>query len=89
MIKYKVRKHTIDYCKEKRRNQNQEINNLQMKMNELEIKLGGTSDETIKNEYYNHKNRLNTIEQENAEGAIIRSRVKWLEEGEKCTQYFF
>ena len=89
MIKYKVRKHTIDYCKEKRRNQNQEINNLQMKMNELEIKLGETSDETIKNENYYHKNRLNTIEQENAEGAIIRSRVKWLEEGEKCTQYFF
>ena len=32
---------------------------------------------------------LDKIYEEKARGAFIRSRRKWLEQGEKCTKYFF
>lgn len=39
---------------------------------------------------YEHlKSRLNDISMEKSKGAIIRSRAKWIEDGEKPTKYFF
>lgn len=35
------------------------------------------------------QNRLDNIYRKKAEGAFIRSRTKWLEEGEQCSSYFF
>lgn len=35
------------------------------------------------------QNRLNEIYREKAEGAFVRSRWKWLEEGQQNTAYFF
>ena len=46
-------------------------------------KLGTTSDNSTNTEYYECKERLMEIEKVKAEGAIIRSKVKFIEEGEK------
>ena len=53
------------------------------------MKLGITSDSNISNEYYTCKERLRELEEHKANGIIIRSKVQWLEKGEKSTQYFF
>ena len=42
----------------------------------------------LKGEYYQGKEKLTLIEENKAKGSIVRSRVKWLEHGEKGTQYF-
>ena len=39
-------------------------------------------------EYINTKNNLEKYYDYVTEGMIIRSRVKWYEDGEKCTKYF-
>uniref|UniRef100_A0A3B3CA37 Reverse transcriptase domain-containing protein n=1 Tax=Oryzias melastigma TaxID=30732 RepID=A0A3B3CA37_ORYME len=35
------------------------------------------------------QSELNKVYEEKARGAFVRSRRKWLEQGEKCTKYFF
>ena len=43
----------------------------------------------IDNEYYACNELLMKLEERKAKGVTIRSKVRWLEEGERCTQYFF
>ena len=41
------------------------------------------------NEYDNLKAELQQIYEAKAKGAILRSKVRWVEQGEKSTKYFF
>ena len=45
--------------------------------------------ETTKNELNKIRNSLKEIGDCKLKGAIIRSRVKWIEEGEKSSKYFY
>jgi len=40
-------------------------------------------------EYEYLKNELKSLYEKKAEGAIFRHKVRWIEEGEKPTKYFF
>ena len=40
-------------------------------------------------EYDNLKTELQRIYEANGKGAILRSKVRWVEQGEKPTKYFF
>lgn len=53
----------------------------------LSEKTDPTSDEVEELAYL--QTELDKIYEEKARGAFIRSRRKWLEQGEKCTKYFF
>ena len=43
----------------------------------------------MSNEYHACKDRFMELEEAKATGMIIRSKVKFLEQGEKSTKYFF
>ena len=49
----------------------------------LEMKLGTASGNNADNEYYKCKERILEIEKVKSKGAIIRSKVKFLGEGER------
>ena len=53
------------------------------------MQLGNNPTDDAKDEYYQCKDELALIEESKAKGSIVRSKVKWLEHGEKGTQYFF
>ena len=55
----------------------EEINRLEQSLNEDTINLLNTK-----------KNELENIRKERLKGAFIRSRAKWIEEGEKPSKYF-
>ena len=101
LLKYEVRKFTIAYSKLKKQNETYEVNSLQQKLNDIEIKLGNISvikgsdidnsnnidnvnnnSENLVRQYERCKNRLNEIEEQKAEGVIIRSKAKWVEKGD-------
>ena len=90
LIKLEIRNFTIPYCSRKKKA------NLQYEkdLNEKYHKLFNTvhSNEHISSntldEYNNVKNELENIEKEKSRGIILRSKVKWTEEGEKNTAYF-
>ena len=84
LIKYEIRKFTIDYCKKKTRARRNRENELEKKL----ISLEKTLDYNNMKEYHEVKNELVDIELEKIEGMMIRSKVEWYEKGEKSTKYF-
>ena len=89
LLKYEIRKFTCRYCADKKKAERLEEQLLQTRLDELEEDLGTVPGNEISEEYYTCKARILELEELKAKGAIIRSKVKWLEEGEKSTQYFF
>ena len=89
IIKYEIRKHAIAYSSKKKKVQNAVENDFLKQLNSVEIKLGNNHTDENMLEYEYIKNRLNEIEINKGKGAIIRSRAKWVENGEKPTRYFF
>jgi exonuclease III len=89
MLKFEIRNFTCDYAAKKKKELMQYEKMLQDKLNFLETQLGNNCSDETKNEYYTCKERISQIEEDRAKGAIIRSREKWLEEGERSTRYFF
>ena len=51
--------------------------------------MESVNDALIYNELNRVKLELNTILLDEAQGSIVRSRARWIEEGEKSTSYFF
>ena len=61
---------------------------VEMKLFRLEEKISNDADENTFALYESVKNELITIANSKAKGTILRSKVRWHEEGEKSTKYF-
>ena len=59
---------------------------LHSKLNRLEQTLGENPDNEIVAEYEYCKAKINQIEDTKAEGNILRSKVDWVEKGERNTR---
>ena len=53
------------------------------------IYSGEETSESEEKEYEHLKIGLRRIYEKRAEGAIFRSKVRWIQEGKKLTKYFF
>ena len=85
-----IRGLTVKYTKVKaKRRKNDELI-LQSKINELQLKLeSNPNNSQYLNDLYATKLRLQKIMHFKTKGAIIRSKVRWYDEGERNTRYFF
>ena len=89
LIKMEIRGFTVKYSKVKAKKRKSEECSLQNKMNEL-LKKSKTNpnNKQLLNELYATKLRLQTIMRQKTKGAIIRSKARWQEQGERNTRYF-
>ena len=88
ILKYEIGKFCRKYGAKVKKDQNINVGNLLQQLHNLECKISnGKIGDQIS--YDNVKQNLLQIEQQNSRGSIIRSRAKWIEDGEKPTQYFF
>ena len=87
-LKYKVRNFTISYSKGKARSRHENAKQLEEKVNELEKKLTSNSSSELLEELQEAKGQLNDHYDYLTRGAILRSKCKWYEEGEKNSNYF-
>ena len=89
LLKYEIRCFCIKYGKERKKCQNVYTGNLLQRLSQMEKTLGERPDEQNQQQYESIKTELQEIETEDAKGSIIRSKAKFIEEGEKPTRYFF
>ena len=89
LLKLEIKKISINYSKIKSVERKNQVIELQNELNMLDIQLSqNPSCHEVQNKREKLKLKLEVIEQHNSRAAQIRSRVKWVEEGEKNTKYF-
>ena len=89
LCKVKIKEFTISFSIEKRRNEKERENQLEAELNELEKHISKEPNNTFLLEQRELcKNKLAIFEVQAANSAQIRSRVKFIEQGEKNTKYF-
>ena len=93
VIKMKIREASLNYAAARKRRLENRENQLEEEVLALENKLGerNVSDkvkENIRTELRIKKQLIEEIIAYKTQGAILRSKVKWYNEGEKNTKYF-
>ena len=90
LIKMEIRNFTVPYCSHMKKEKLKHEKQLNERYSEL-FSIINTNEqipESTLNEYYRVKRELEMLEKEHARGIIVRSKVQFVEEGEKCTSYF-
>ena len=82
----KIRGKTISYASYKTRKNKEMEERLDKKINELKKNLILTEEQ--KTELNESKESLTKIREKRMEGVLIRSKARWIEDGEKITKYF-
>ena len=85
LLKYEIRRFTISYCNERIEKDEAERKYLENKLNNLENVLYNYDN---LESYHNAKDKIEEIYEINSEGARIRSKCLWYEEGEKSSKFF-
>ena len=85
-LKYKIRQFTILFSKKSKKDFEKKELNIIKQLNVYCNKLNPTEDD--KQKILNLQPELDEMYIQRAQGAFIRSRAKWIEEGEKNSAYF-
>jgi exonuclease III len=89
-LKMRIRRESVMYSKIRAKNIRKNVDNLKEEFQKLDILLTDTSTAT-KDNIDRHKEvmkELDTYENKRIQGAVIRARATWVEEGEKSSKYF-
>lgn len=91
LIKMDLRSKTIDYSKRKRRELRSKEEALQKELQELDFEIcnGNYLDQDILEKFESAKEELKRLHETRGKEAMFRSKMKWVEQGEKPTKYFF
>lgn len=84
LCKVRIREYTISYCINKKKSKKTKIVQLEQRLKQLEA-IDRYED---KEERKNIKQQIESQYLEDAKGAQIRSKAKYVEEGERSTKYF-
>ena len=92
LVKMELRGLTIPYAKNKAKNIRKKEKDLQKRLSDLDLLFSNSIDSAQVNhleaEYFQLKHDLCLIYENKGKGSIVRSKTKWIEQGEKPTKYF-
>ena len=86
-LKFKIREYTVHFSKQIARQKKDQLNQLTKELKDLEDELATNNDTYL--QYTIKKKELENMMDEKTEGMLIRAKVKWFQEGEKSTKYFY
>ena len=87
-IKLLIKEHTIKYCVEKSFRKKDDILELEKHLDKLDEQLKTSKSAVLVNERKTVKLKLDQLYKEKSKGYQIRSRARWVEQGESSTAYF-
>jgi hypothetical protein len=87
-IKLKVRGNTVQFASRKKRSKYNILTVLQRRLTRLEEAYNKNPTPVLERDIGLVSSDIDKIIETDTKGAIIRSKVKWVEEGEKSTKYF-
>ena len=85
---YEIRKLTIEYSTKIKQKQTNREHSLRQELMNLENILGHRPSDDLIGQVENVKNELTKIDDNKLQGSIIRSKIKWTEQGEKVQNIF-
>ena len=88
-IKAEIRGYTMQYASHKNKERRQFKKKLENNLFNIQNDLNETMSEVKMDEYNSIKEELEKIEEIETKGAILRSKAKWTEAGERNSKYFF
>ena len=88
LCKLEIRSFSVPYCIKKKKERSAFKRSLEEELEKLLVLLDQNLDKDTLNSYNLNKKELQDIEREETNAIIFRSKVKWIEEGEKNTKYF-
>ena len=89
LLKFEIKNTTMIYAGEKSNRARMEYEAILKELEGIEKAVSNMPSDPLLNRLLSErKNKLNIMELHKAKGAQIRSRIKYVEEGEKNTQYF-
>ena len=89
LLKYEIAKYLRKYSSDLAKRRRAEENGTILKITSLTSKPVDVLTESEKIELIDQQHRLDEIYKHKAEGAFVRSRRRWVEEGERNSAYFF
>ena len=87
-IKLQIRGFSLRYAARKKRSKNNIIQALEKRLHSLEETLARQYSVETEQQIAEINEELDKFLEEKTKGAMIRSRCRWYENGEKCTKYF-
>ena len=90
MVKIKIKEVSIRYSVSKAKSRSNRAKFIEHKLSKIDCQLReeNANKRLLQNEYDTLKNQLSSLSDFKAKGYQIRSRAKWIEEGEQSTSYF-
>ena len=88
LIKYRIRQVSIKYSKEKARKKRKQISDIEISLRYCEERCNESPTLENQEELEMLKMEYDSIYEQIAKGAIIRSKATWYEKGEKSNKYF-
>jgi len=88
MCKNRIKEYTIKFCKKKQKTDKIEFTNIEKELSSVELMLKSNWSKQLESRKNYLVNSLETHYLKKAKAAQVRSRVQWVEQGEKNTKFF-
>ncbi len=88
MIKLKIRAFSVPYCVKKKRDRQAFKKNLENELKKLQEEIDASPTQLNQDLYALNKKELEQIEKEEMNSHIFKTKLKWIEEGEKNSKFF-
>ncbi len=87
-LKKLIKEHSIKFCIDKAKCQKDKIGDLEKRLDQLDKNIQINNDRNLLEERKQMKQELDLMYHAKSKGYQVRSRARWIEEGERSTSYF-